>query len=85
MPVKSPLYDSDFYAWSRQQTELLRAGKLTQADIEHIAEEIDSMGRTEKRELDQPPDRPPASSVQMALSAGQAQPELGGEHPRPAQ
>jgi hypothetical protein len=51
MPVKSPLYDQDFYAWSRQQAELLRAGKLAQADIEHIAEEIDSMGRTEKREL----------------------------------
>ena len=29
----------------------MRAGKLTEADIEHIAEEIDSMGRTEKREL----------------------------------
>jgi hypothetical protein len=51
MPTRSPLYDSDFYAWSREQTELLRAGKLGEADIEHIAEEIDSMGRTEKREL----------------------------------
>ena len=51
MPAKSPLYDRDFFAWSRQQAELLRAGKLAQADIEHIAEEIDSMGRTEKREL----------------------------------
>jgi hypothetical protein len=51
MPAKSPLYDRDFYAWSREQAELLRAGKLAQADIEHIAEEIDSMGRTEKREL----------------------------------
>ncbi len=51
MPAKSPLYDRDFFAWSREQAELLRAGKLEQADIEHIAEEIDSMGRTEKREL----------------------------------
>jgi uncharacterized Zn finger protein len=51
MPVKSLLYDRDFFAWSLQQAELLRAGKLAQADIEHIAEEIDSMGRTEKREL----------------------------------
>jgi hypothetical protein len=51
MPVKSRLYESDFYAWSREQAELLRAGKLAEADIEHIAEEIDSMGRTEKREL----------------------------------
>ncbi len=51
MPVKSPLYDRDFFAWSREQADLLRAGKLTHADIEHIAEEIESMGRTEKREL----------------------------------
>lgn len=51
MPAKSPLYDRDFYAWSREQAELLRAGKLADADIVHIAEEIDSMGRTEKREL----------------------------------
>jgi hypothetical protein len=51
MPVKSPLYDRDFYAWSLQQAELLRKGRLADADIEHIAEEIDSMGRTEKREL----------------------------------
>ena len=51
MSVKSPLYDSDFYAWSREQAELLRKGELAQADIERIAEEIESMGRTEKREL----------------------------------
>jgi hypothetical protein len=51
MPLRSPLYESDFYAWSREQAELLRSGKLAQADIERIAEEIDSMGRTEKREL----------------------------------
>ena len=51
MPVKSPLYDRDFFAWSRQQADLLRAGKLAEADIEHIAEEIESPGRTEKREL----------------------------------
>jgi hypothetical protein len=47
----STLYDQDFYAWANEQAALLRAGKLTQADIEHIAEEIESMGKTEKREL----------------------------------
>ena len=51
MPTKSALYDQDFYAWSSQQAALLRAGNLAQADLENIAEEIDSMGRTEKREL----------------------------------
>lgn len=47
----SSLYDSDFYAWANEQAALLRAGKLDSADIEHIAEEIESMGRSEKREL----------------------------------
>jgi hypothetical protein len=51
MPVKKALYDRVFYAWSRQQFELLRKGRLADADIEHIADEIDSMRRTEKREL----------------------------------
>ena len=44
-------YDDDFYAWANEQAALLRAGRLAQADIEHIALEIESMGRTEKREL----------------------------------
>ena len=30
---------------------LLRAGRLAEVDIEHVAEEIESMGRAEKREL----------------------------------
>lgn len=47
----SSLYERDFYAWTCEQAELLRAGKLEQADIDHIAEEIESMGRSEKREL----------------------------------
>ena len=45
------LYDQDFYAWANEQAGLLRAGRLSEADIEHIAEEIESMGRSEKREL----------------------------------
>lgn len=48
---ESSLYERDFYAWANEQAALLRAGKLTQADIEHIAEEIESMGKSEKREL----------------------------------
>lgn len=48
---KSGLYDKDFYAWANEQAALLRSGQLLAADIEHIAEEIESMGKTEKREL----------------------------------
>ena len=44
-------YDRDFYGWATEQAELLRKGRLGEADVEHIAEEIESMGRGEKREL----------------------------------
>ena len=47
----SQLYEQDFYAWANEQAALLRSGRLSEADIENIAEEIESMGRGEKREL----------------------------------
>jgi hypothetical protein len=49
--TSNALYDQDFYAWANEQAGLLRAGKLSEADIENIAEEIESMGKGEKREL----------------------------------
>ena len=45
------LYDTDFHAWATEQAALLRAGKLSEADIENIAEEIESMGKNERNEL----------------------------------
>ena len=47
----SDLYDRDFYAWANEQAGLLRAGNLSRADIANIAEEIEFLGRSEKREL----------------------------------
>ena len=47
----SDLYDQDFYAWACEQAGLLREGRLSGADIAHIAEEIEGLGRNEKREL----------------------------------
>ena len=47
----STLYDEDFYAWANEQAALLRSGRLSEADIEHVAEEIETMGKAEKREL----------------------------------
>lgn len=44
-------YEGDFYGWALQQAKLLRAGRLAEADVGNIAEEIESMGRGEKREL----------------------------------
>jgi hypothetical protein len=47
----SETYDRDFYAWANEQAALLRSGRLGEADLAHIAEESESMGKTEKREL----------------------------------
>ena len=45
------LYDKDFYAWTQQQAALLRrlppAGN--ELDLEHIAEEIEDLGRSDLR------------------------------------
>ncbi|HVP98246.1 MAG TPA: DUF29 domain-containing protein [Roseiarcus sp.] len=47
----SNTYQTDFYGWAMEQAELLRARRFAAADIANIAEEIESMGRGEKREL----------------------------------
>ncbi len=45
------LYDQDFYQWTQEQAGLLKAGALLQLDFTNLIEEIESMGRSEKREL----------------------------------
>ncbi|UEM07081.1 DUF29 domain-containing protein (plasmid) [Skermanella rosea] len=51
MPSRT-LYETDFAAWTEQQAALLRAGRLDAADIHHIAEEIESLGRRELRTIE---------------------------------
>jgi hypothetical protein len=43
------LYDTDFAEWSRHNAELLRSGRTSEADLEHIAEEIEDLGKRERR------------------------------------
>jgi hypothetical protein len=45
------LYEEDFYAWTQQQAELLRrlSPVGNELDIEHIAEEIEDLGRSDLR------------------------------------
>jgi hypothetical protein len=52
MARNAALYDEDFCAWSMEQARLLRAGEFAWLDIENIAEELESMGRSDKREID---------------------------------
>jgi hypothetical protein len=48
---RASLYDEDFYEWTRHNAELLRAGRLQHADIGHIAEQIEDLGKQDLREL----------------------------------
>jgi hypothetical protein len=45
------LYDQDFIEWTQCNVALLRAGRFDQADILHIAEEIEDLGKNQQREL----------------------------------
>jgi hypothetical protein len=44
-------YDTDFYGWTQEQAALLKAGRLSDLDIENLIEEVETMGRSEKRAL----------------------------------
>lgn len=44
-------YHADVVAWAQEQARLLREGQFGALDIEHLAEEIEDVGKSEKREL----------------------------------
>ena len=44
-------YESDVVAWADEQARLIRAGQFERLDLEHIAEEIEDVGKSEQREL----------------------------------
>ncbi len=44
-------YETDFYAWASYHAQLLREGKFSELDVEHLAEELENMGKNNKREL----------------------------------
>jgi hypothetical protein len=44
-------YDKDVVLWAQEQAALLRSGQSSKLDLEHIADEIEDVGKTEKREL----------------------------------
>ena len=51
MPRNSVAYDEDFFAWTQEQARLLRAGEVADIDLENLAEEIESVGTSNRREI----------------------------------
>lgn len=52
MTTSQSLYDRDFYAWALQNAALFKAKRFDELDFENLVEEIESMGKSEGRELD---------------------------------
>jgi hypothetical protein len=45
------LYERDFYTWTLRQAEALRAGDIDRLDRDNLAEEIETLGRSEAAAL----------------------------------
>lgn len=56
----SNLYDDDFYAWTQAQARALKARDAAALDWPNLLEEIETLGRSEKRALQ--------SGLQIALT-----------------
>ena len=44
-------YERDFHAWASQNAALLRQKRFAEIDVDNIAEELESMGRSERHQL----------------------------------
>lgn len=55
MSARQGLYETDFLLWTREQSARLRAfgeaGSSSALDREHLADEVEDMGRSQSREL----------------------------------
>lgn len=49
--VKKSLYESDYFLWTEEMIARLKARNFDCVDIENLIEEIESLGRSEKREI----------------------------------
>ena len=50
--TNSHLYDQDFYLWIETTAKQLKEGRFAEVDLANLIEEIESMGRSEKRALE---------------------------------
>ena len=46
-----PKYEDDFYGWAMANASLLKKRKFNEADMNHIIEEMEALGRSNRREL----------------------------------
>lgn len=44
-------YEQDFYVWLQRNIDLLKQGKFNEIDVDILVDELESMGKRDKREL----------------------------------
>ncbi|WP_306119698.1 MULTISPECIES: DUF29 domain-containing protein [unclassified Roseitalea] len=49
---KPRAFEADYYGWTMDQAAAVRAGRFDLVDRENLAEEIESLGKSEKREIE---------------------------------
>ena len=50
-PDRSDLYKEDFYLWTQRMAEALRSRDFDALDLENLLDEVESLGRSDRREL----------------------------------
>lgn len=50
-PSNTPAYEEDFVAWLEDQAQHARRGEIDGLDLENIAEELEGMARSDRREI----------------------------------
>ncbi|MFN9556957.1 MAG: DUF29 family protein, partial [Dolichospermum sp.] len=51
-PTTQTLYDQDYYLWIRTTINQLRTGQFSAVDLENLLEELETIGRSEKRAIE---------------------------------
>jgi hypothetical protein len=71
--ITKALYDTDFVEWTAHNAELLRQGRFEEVDLEHVAEEIEDLGKRDLLAV-----RPQLRRMLMHLVKQKIQPERDG-------
>ena len=51
-PTTQTLYDQDYYLWLKTTINQLRTGQFSAVDLENLLEELETMGKSEKRAIE---------------------------------
>ncbi len=66
-------YHRDYCAWALRNAELLKAGRFAEVDVQHLVEELEDVGKSERRALESH-----LRSLMLHLLKWQHQPQLRG-------